>query len=485
MVRPALVALALALASMLPSGPTTTPAVALGAVPPDSDLLYAQPVEGITSAALATALTRLGFPLEAATHAAGVRVVVHADAATLAQRLAATGLVRSVEGDATVHASQVETPPATDGVAAPPAAPDDPDDPLYEEYQRAYLEAIGAPDAWASGARGEGVVVAVVDTGIDYNHPDLVTRLAINFDDPFFDGRDNDRNGCADDVVGCNFVSLSTADPSCGYTQAPPHWRTLDDEGHGTFVSGVVAAAGDNKVGITGIAPDARILPVKVLDCTATGRISDAAAGIRYAAEAGADVINISFGTPNDSPALRDAVRYAQSLGAVVVASAGNDGSSGITYPAAYPGVLAVAASGSPERTPDSPHDYHLAASFAQFGPGVDFLAPGVDVLSTVPSHACETGAWTCVEGRYAVGSGSSFATPVVAGAVAVMLSAHPERSEAFLVNLLSSAREPARPGEAGRLVDLGAAATQTLFHRGVPDVSREGAGRPPGPGFP
>ena len=475
----------LALASMLPSGPAGTPRVALGVVPTDSDLLYVQPVEGLPSATLAEVLARLGFAVEPSTHTTGVRVIVTADAPALAQRLAETGLIRSVEGDATVRATQVPTPVAAEGVAEGAEPPPLPDDPLFEEYQRAYLEAIGAPDAWATGARGEGVVIAVIDTGIDFNHPDLISRLALNFADRFFDRIDNDGNGCADDIVGCNFVSLSTADPSCGYTQPPPHWLTLDDEGHGTFVSGVAAATGDNRVGITGVAPRALILPVKVLDCTATGRISDAAAGIRYAADAGADVINISFGTPNDSPALRDAVRYAQSRGAVVVASAGNDGSSGITYPAAYPGVLAVAASGSVVEALDRPNDYHRAASFAQFGLGVDFLAPGVDVLSTIPSRRCQAGTWTCVDEQYAVASGSSFATPFVAGAVAVMLSAHPERSEAFLVNLLSTVRDPALPGESGRLVDLGAAATRPLFQAGVPDVSRDGGGRPPGPGVP
>ena len=107
MVRPALFALVLALASMLPAGPSGAPPVVLGIVAPDSDLLYVQPVEGITAAALADALAGLGFPLEPATHTAGVRVVVQSDAAALALRLAATGLVRSVEGDAAVHATQV------------------------------------------------------------------------------------------------------------------------------------------------------------------------------------------------------------------------------------------------------------------------------------------------------------------------------------------------------------------------------------------
>src|SRR5690606_16499485 len=114
----------------------------------------------------------------------------------------------------------------------------------------------------------------------------------------------------------------------------------------GTFVAGIAAAHGDNGEGIAGIAWQARILPVKVLDCTATGRVADAAAGIRYAARQGADVINVSFGTSRDSAVLREAVDEALAVGAVVVGSAGNEGVSLVTFPAAYPGVIAVGASG-------------------------------------------------------------------------------------------------------------------------------------------
>jgi len=477
MARRALLPLVLVIAAALPGGISDPPTVALGAAPADSDLLYVQPIEGVTPGALADALTRLGFIVEPAAHTAGVRVVVGTGAAAdiLVPRLAATGLVRSVEADSLVRATQ-QSP----GTPTPAATP--PNDPLYEDLQRAYLEAIGAPAAWAKGASGQGIVIAVIDTGIDFDHPDLVSRFALNFDDYFFDNLDNNRSGCINDILGCNFVSLSTADPSCGYTRPPPHWYTQDDEGHGTFVSGVAAAAGNNEVGITGVAPHALILPVKVLDCTATGRISDAAAGIRYAADNGAHVINISFGTPNDSPALRDAVQYAQVRGAIVVASAGNDGSRGITYPAAYPGVIAVAASGLAEQDGD-PLDYRRTASFAHFGPGIDFLAPGVDLVSTFPERLCEANQWDCLTSGYATATGSSFATPVVSGAVALLLSAHPGRSTEFALTLLRNTRHEMLVGEFGRLLDVGTAVQRDLFQSASPGASRNNEGTPTGPG--
>ncbi len=460
-------------------GLAVRPAVALGDTAPDSDYLYVQPADGISTPSLRDALQDLGFDVDRGSTTEGARVRVGAaDARALAGRLAGTRLARSVEGDAVVRASQA-------GASEVDAAPSTPDNPLYY-LQQDYLAAIGAPDAWAlqHSGDGEGVLIAIVDSGIDYNHPELIPQLAINFDDEFFDGRDNDGSGCPDDIVGCNFVSLSTADPSCGYTAAPPNWRTLDDEGHGTFVAGVAAASGDNAVGITGVAPRAGLLPVKVLDCTATGRISDAAAGIRYAADRGADVINISFGTPNDSPALREAVEYAQARGAVVVASAGNDGSRGITYPAAYPGVISVAASGVAPAS-GGPVEYRRAASFARFGPGIDYLAPGVDLVSTIPEQVCGTNRWECVLPGYARGTGSSFATPVVAGAVAVMLSTYPHQSHDFALGLLRLTRRDRLPDQLSHLIDLGAAATREVFSTGAPGTSRSGEGEPPGPAEP
>jgi len=433
--------------------------VVVGETPAGADFLYAQALPGLRPDALARAVAALGFDVAGGPRGEGVRVRVPdgADAQEVAGRLAASGLVRSVEADGVVRASGV------------------PDDPLYAGAQHRYLHVVRAPEAWARQHGDAGVVIAVVDTGLDWDHPDLSDRLFVNTRETFMNGRDDDDNGCIDDIVGCNFVSLATADPSCRYRHDPPNWRASDDEGHGTFVAGIAAAAGDNGTGMAGIAWNARILPVKVLDCTATGRISDAAAGIRYAASMGADVINVSFGTLTDSPALAEAVAFARARGAVIVASAGNDGRRGITYPAAYPGVVSVAASGL-ER-PDGV-DYRATAPFADFGGEVDFLAPGVDLMSTVPSRRCGLDGWECVEeGPYGFGTGSSFATPMVAGSIALLRAQYPRVSGDFLVALLQGARQPgASPGEA-HLLDIAAALERTFTTVAAPGVSRTGGG--------
>ena len=454
---------ALAAAVMTDDAPPRSTSVTAGPTPAGTDALYLQPVDGLAPLTLVRALAALGYPGVEVAHD-GVRLPVGTgeDAHASGQRLTATGLVRSIEGDAVLRAAR------------------HPDDPLFNAHQQAYLDAVRAPEAWDTVTGDSRVVIAVIDTGVDWNHPDLVDRIFINEDEDFLTGRDDDANGCVDDIAGCNFVTLSTADPSCGYILAPPNWRAMDDEGHGTFVAGIAAASGDNGEGIAGVAWGARILPVKVLDCTATGRISDAVAGIRYAARMGAQVINISFGTPNDSPALREAVAFAQAQGAVVVASAGNDGRSGVTFPARYPGVLSVAASGELPPTVGggefdaSRVDYTTTAAFARFGEPVDFLAPGVGLVSTVPVALCERGLWTCVDGPYAIGSGSSYATPIVAGALALVAAAHPERSADFAAGLLLSTRT-FRPGEAGGLVDIAAAVTREIFSSGVPGTASDG----------
>ncbi len=290
-------------------------------------------------------------------------------------------------------------------------------------------------------------------------------------------GQDSDGNGCPDDIVGCNFVSLDTADPSCGYTAAPPNGLVQDDEGHGSFVAGIAAAQGDNGRGITGVAWNVHILPVKVLDCTATGRIADAAAGIRYAVQRGANVINISFGSRRDSSVLRDAVEEALAQGVTVVASAGNDGADVVTYPAAYPGVIAVAASG---RVGTNGIDYTAPAEFSNFGGRVDVFAPGRRLLSTVPQAMCGRRGWFCEDGPYAYATGTSFAAPVVAGAAALILSTHPGLRPPLVRSLIMGS-ETATIDSSG-LLDLAGALDAPLYGLGAPGTSRSGAGAPVGP---
>lgn len=415
--------------------------------------LLARPaVTSDTPEALAAALTARGFAATAVGRAVRVAVSPEQAPGDVAARLAATRLVRHVEEDAEVRSTGT------------------PDAPRYRVTQSAYLDPIHLPGIWSPNG-GAGVVVAVVDSGVDYNHPALRTRIAYNLDDHFLDGIDDDGNGCPDDIAGCSFVSPETADPSCGTTtRAAPSWYTADDEGHGTFIAGVIAAGGPESA-VAGIAPGSLILPVKVLDCTGVGRISEAAAGILYAARRGAAIINISFGTRSDSPVLREAVEAAQRAGAVVVASAGNDGRRGVTYPAAYPGVIAVAASG--QRTAGG-IDYTRVAAFADFGLGVTLIAPGVDLFSTIPQAVCGRVEWECAGEPYARGSGSSFATAVVSGAAA-LARAQLRGVDAVLVERAVRASgvtyDPAQPP----LLDLSRLAAARLYGIGVPGTSNAG----------
>lgn len=444
--------------------PTGSPPAAPVAAPPagvdaESDRVLVAPVAGMRADELRQALTDRHFEVDpqAGDDAfAVVRVPPGTRADNLAARIAQSVAVRNVEADGIVRAMR------------------EPNDALYAPSQSRYLDIIGAARAW-NRSTGGNVLIAIIDSGIAWDQPDLQGRIFYNRRETPLGTADADDNGCAGDIVGCNFVSLNTADPSCGYSVAPPNWHTNDDEGHGTFVAGLAAAAGDNALGVTGVAWDARILPVKVLDCTATGRIADAAAGIRYAARMGAQVINVSFGATTDSLVLREAVQEAQARGAIIVASAGNESQRAITYPAAYPGVISVAASG---RYTDQGIDYRSLASFTNFG-GVDVMAPGVAVLSTVPEAACGNRGWTCLDGPYASASGSSFATPIVAGAVALLRAVHPDVSGTMIRSLVLDSRQPGtRPTDPG-ILDVGAAIERAVYTEAAPGTSRPDAGDP------
>jgi len=256
-------------------------------------------------------------------------------------------------------------------------------DPYYDKQW--YLSRIGAPAAWESGTLGEGITVAVVDSGVAASHPDLSGRVE----------------------RGHDFVD-DDEDASDAY-------------GHGTHVAGIVAATGDNGVGVAGMAWRARVLPVRVLDGSGYGYYSDIIAGIRYAADHGARVINLSLGGAAYSQALQEAVDYARSKGCVLVAAAGNNGQDSLSYPAACEGVLAVGAT-DPEDRP---------ASFSNRGEELDLVAPGVAIYSAYP------------ESRYASLSGTSMAAPQVSGAVALLLSREPGLSaEEAESRLTGSARD-------------------------------------------
>ncbi len=269
------------------------------------------------------------------------------------------------------------------------------------------LNQLGAPEAWAAGYAGQGVTVAVVDSGVDLSHPDLVHSIYVNPGEIPGNGIDDDQNGFIDDVHGWDFVS-NDSNPN-------------DGNGHGTHVAGTVAAA-NNGVGATGVAPQVKILPIRVLDDRGSGNSNSVAAGIRYAARMGADIINLSLGGSYSS-AIDAAIDYAHSLGSIVIAAAGNESAAVPGFPARFSAskenVLSVGAVSSTEGL--ASFSNRVGSSGAQ---QVD--APGSGIYST----------W--LGGGYATLSGTSMAAPHVAGLAALALSANPNLTPAQLRSLIT-----------------------------------------------
>jgi subtilisin family serine protease len=243
---------------------------------------------------------------------------------------------------------------------------------------------VEAPKAWDSARGSPQVVIAVLDTGTAPNHPDLSGRL----------------------VAGFDFVN-GDADPS-------------DDEGHGTASAGVIGASTDNGEGQAGLCWTCSLMPIKVLDAEGGGDSSSVAAGVLWAVDHGARVISMSLGGEGTTQTLTDAIQYAAGKGVLLVAAAGNEGTSTQTYPAAYPQVLSVAG------TTESDSLY----SWSNFGPWVQLAAPG-----------CNTAPY--LDGRYVNFCGTSSATPLVAGLVGLALSARPGASKAEVEQALRSTAAP------------------------------------------
>ncbi len=308
------------------------------------------------------------------------------------------------------------------------------------------------------------IIVAVIDTGLDYYHPDLHPDNVYFNPGEVLNGRDDDGNGYVDDVLGWNFVD-GNGNP----------W---DQAGHGTHVAGVIAARTGNGEGITGMHPAARILPIKALNFIGQGRASRVAEAIYYAVAQGARVINLSLGGEQHSQAARRAIEYAHGKGVVVVVAAGNEGRDiAGAGPAALEQVITVGASGLDDRR----------AAFSNHGEALDLVAPGVDILSlrarrTDVALMAETEGYRAgsnfvgPQARYYRVSGTSFATPFVSGAAAVILSRHPELDPTAVKRMLvHSARDIGTPGvdlETGYgLLDLPAALAASPGYFLVPAI--------------
>ncbi|MHA1770893.1 MAG: S8 family serine peptidase, partial [Candidatus Thorarchaeota archaeon] len=249
-----------------------------------------------------------------------------------------------------------------------------------------------AVDVVPGNVAGTGVNVAILDTGIDYTHPDL---------DAVYKG-------------GYDFVD-DDSDPK-------------DQNGHGTHCAGIVAAE-DNGDGVIGVAPEASIYAVRVLDAYGSGSTSDIIAGIDWAIDNNMDVISMSLGGGSFDSAFNDAINRAYDAGIVVVAASGNDGKEAISYPAAYDNAIAVGAI-------DSSHNL---ADFSNYGPEQEVVAPGVDIYSTMPTYTVTLNYWWYGghSQNYDTMSGTSMATPMVAGVVALILCANPDLTPAEVRDLL------------------------------------------------
>lgn len=236
----------------------------------------------------------------------------------------------------------------------------------YNETLRWNMEKINAPGAWACTQGGSGVIIAIIDSGIDTDHPDLASNL----------------------VGGATFVDGTS------------NWE--DDNGHGTHVAGIAAGVANNG-GIVGVAPRAKIMPVKVVDSEGYGYISWEAAGIIWAVNHGAKVINLSLGAYVANDVEFEAIRYAYENGIPIAAAAGNDATYAYLYPAAYGECLAVVA------TTQTDTD----AWFSNYGNWIDVSAPGVDIYSSIPNG-------------YGIKNGTSMASPHVAGLLALIVNLKP-----------------------------------------------------------
>lgn len=311
-------------------------------------------------------------------------------------------------------------------------AADQPSDPLYST-QSSYLQRVQAPAAWDIEKGRPNIIVAVVDTGVDVRHVDLQPNIWFNPREVANNGFDDDQNGCVDDVNGCAFISDSS--PGCsnitnGFIQ--------DDIGHGTFVAGIIGAVGNGQ-GMVGVARGVKIMPVKVLDCYGSGDSIAAARGILYAARNGAKVINLSLGGLEQAQVMRDAIIEAMSRhGAIVIAASGNGGGPGVAFPAAFPEALAVGAA-----NPGA----EARAGFSSYGPEVDVVAVGEDVVGTIAANRCNVFI-PCIGGQpYAQGDGTSFSTPQVSGLAALIYSMNPNLNANQVTDIIRNSATPLAPG--------------------------------------
>lgn len=303
-----------------------------------------------------------------------------------------------------------------------------PADPLFS--RQTYLSQIHASEAWSLTTGSSKVVVAVIDSGMDITHPDLREGVWTNPDEIPGDGLDNDADGFIDDINGWDFIN-DIPDPS------PKFGGDFLVAGiqHGTLLAGIIAARGNNGLGVTGISWRSTIMPLRVLNNQGDGDVFTVVRAIDYAVKKKADIINLSFVGDSDSPFLRSAIMRATNAGVIVVAASGNDQSDGHgidltnhpVYPACYDFSENVISVGSIDSLGQK-------APFSSYGPCIDIMAPGTDIFSTQVVKYERTGFDVFYGGGW---SGSSLSTAMVSGAIALVKSVNPFLTPAQVSTLL------------------------------------------------
>ena len=258
-------------------------------------------------------------------------------------------------------------------------------DPMFKDQYA--LNKVQAQKAWDITQGGQDVVIGIIDTGVDLDHPDLKAKL----------------------LEGYNAIAPGT----------PPK----DDAKHGTHVAGIAAAIGNNSVGISGMAPKCKILPIKVLG-NGTGSIATIADGLVWAANHGADVVNMSLGTYTEEQTLGEAVKYALSKNVVCVATMGNDNMEKRRFPAGFPGMIAVGSTDENDKK----------STFSNFGSWITVSSPGTGILSTLPTYMSPNG--------YGKLSGTSMAAPLVTGLTALIRSQSKNLSPENTAKILKSSAD-------------------------------------------
>ncbi len=274
------------------------------------------------------------------------------------------------------------------------------------------LKKPGTFDAWELSSGDKEIIIGLVDTGIDYNHPDLKKNLFINsledlnkngrMDSGDFDGIDNDENGFIDDVLGFDFTNragIVNTNGDSDFTE----WDNdpMDQHGHGTNVAGIIGAESNNRIGIAGVVPNVRILNARAFDPTGYGEEDDVASAILYAVSMGARIINMSFGDSQFSNLLQDVIKFAYDKGVILIGSSGNSASSELHFPSGFSQVISV---GSSDINDD-------VSSFSNFGSTLDLIAPGSRIITSD------------LNSRYGFVNGTSASAPFVSGAAALILS--------------------------------------------------------------